>query len=79
MGIAINTACKLITDRAVVWQIKGSDGFVMERRDIEEEFARRQGEGYRSAHGATSLSVTGNRPPGIKQDRSRRDCGENLR
>jgi hypothetical protein len=42
MGAAINTACKLITDGVIVWKIKGSDGFTMERSDIETERLRRQ-------------------------------------
>jgi hypothetical protein len=44
MGAAINTACNLMKRGASVCQIKGSDGFVMERRDIEIECLRR-GEG----------------------------------
>jgi hypothetical protein len=43
MGGAIKTACELLSDGVIVWQIKGSDGFIMERRDIETEFLRRQG------------------------------------
>jgi hypothetical protein len=46
LGAAIVTACKQMTTGVIVWQIKGSDGFVMERRDIEIECLRR-GEGYR--------------------------------
>ena len=42
MEAAINTACKLINDGASVCQIKGSDGFMMERRDIEIECLRRK-------------------------------------
>ena len=46
MGVAINTACNLMNGGAGVCQIKGSDGFMMERRDIEIECLRR-GEGKR--------------------------------
>lgn len=42
MGAAINEACRLIGDGVIVWQIKGSDGFMMERSDIEAERLRRQ-------------------------------------
>jgi hypothetical protein len=35
-------AIKLIGDGAVVWKIKGSEGFVMERSGIEIERLRRQ-------------------------------------
>ena len=41
MGEAINAACKLIQGGRVVTQIKGTDGFVMERSDIENECSRR--------------------------------------
>jgi hypothetical protein len=41
MAEAINTACKLINDGVKVCQINGSDGFMMERRDIEIECVRR--------------------------------------
>jgi hypothetical protein len=41
MGAAINTACKLIRDGTVVTHIRGSDGFTMERSDIETECLRR--------------------------------------
>jgi len=41
MAEAINTACKLMNNGTGVWQIKGSDGFVMERCDIEIECVRR--------------------------------------
>jgi hypothetical protein len=41
MGSAIETACKLINGGSIVWQIKGSDGFLMERSDIEGECLRR--------------------------------------
>jgi hypothetical protein len=41
MAAAITTACKLMNDGAGVSQIKGSDGFVMDRQDIEIECARR--------------------------------------
>ncbi len=42
LGEAINAACKLISAGAVVWQIKGAEGFMMERGDIELEFWRRR-------------------------------------
>jgi hypothetical protein len=42
MGAAINEACKLIRDGVIVWKISGSDGFVMERSDIEIESLRRK-------------------------------------
>jgi hypothetical protein len=42
MGAAIKEACRLIGDGTIVWKLKGSDGFVMERRDIETECLRRQ-------------------------------------
>jgi hypothetical protein len=43
IGAAITEACKLIGDGVIVWKITGSDGFVMERRDIESERLRRKG------------------------------------
>jgi hypothetical protein len=43
MGAAIKAACRLISDGVIVWKIRGSDGFIMERSDIEIEFQRRQG------------------------------------
>jgi hypothetical protein len=42
MGAAINTACKLILAGNVIEQIKGADGFTMERGDIEIECLRRK-------------------------------------
>jgi hypothetical protein len=42
MAAAINAACKLMNGGASVCQIKGSDGFIMERRDIEMECLRRR-------------------------------------
>lgn len=42
VGAAINAACRLIADGVVVWKLKGSDGFTMERSDIEIEHSRRQ-------------------------------------
>jgi hypothetical protein len=39
---AIDAACKLINGGAVVWQIKGAEGFMMERVDIETEYSRRR-------------------------------------
>jgi hypothetical protein len=44
MGNAINTACELINGGSIVWKIKGSDGFMMERIDIETECRRREAE-----------------------------------
>jgi hypothetical protein len=41
MAAAIKMACKLMNEGAKVFQIKGSDGFMMERRDIEIECLRR--------------------------------------
>jgi|HubBroStandDraft_1064217.scaffolds.fasta_scaffold3024920_1 hypothetical protein len=41
MGAAIKTACSLMEKGTVVWQIKGSDGFKMERSDVELECSRR--------------------------------------
>lgn len=41
MGAAIDAACKLIRGGTAVRQIKGTDGFVMERSDIEIECLRR--------------------------------------
>jgi hypothetical protein len=35
LGAAISAACKLVADGAIVWQLKGSDGFTMEGTDIE--------------------------------------------
>jgi hypothetical protein len=43
LGAAIRAACKLITDGVIVWKLKGSDGFTMERNDIEIERLRRLG------------------------------------
>lgn len=43
IGAAISAACRLIDGGMTVWKIKGSDGFVMERGDIEIERFRRQG------------------------------------
>jgi len=42
MGAAITEAIKLIGNGVIVWRIKGLDGFVMERSDIETERLRRQ-------------------------------------
>jgi hypothetical protein len=41
MAAARNTAFKLMNGGAKVCQIRGSDGFMMERRDIEIECLRR--------------------------------------
>jgi hypothetical protein len=43
MGQAINAACKLIGRGEIVWQIKGSEGFMMEHDDIEAECRQRMG------------------------------------
>ena len=43
LGAAIKAACKLIADGVIVWKLKGSDGFTMERSDIEMERLRRLG------------------------------------
>jgi hypothetical protein len=43
LGAAITAACKLIADGATVWKLKGSEGFTMERSDIESERLRRLG------------------------------------
>jgi hypothetical protein len=45
MGAAIDAACDLIDKGVVVWRIKGSEGFFMERSDIEIERLRRQERG----------------------------------
>jgi hypothetical protein len=42
MAAAINTACELMNGGASVCQIRGSDGFMMERSDIEIECLRRR-------------------------------------
>jgi hypothetical protein len=44
MGNAINAACALINGGSIVWKLKGSDGFMMERIDIETECRRREAE-----------------------------------
>jgi hypothetical protein len=43
MGAAIKTACGLVSDGLIVWKIRGPDGFIMERSDIEIECLRRRG------------------------------------
>jgi hypothetical protein len=43
LGAAIKTACRLIADGVIVRKLKGSDGFMMERSDIEMEHLRRLG------------------------------------
>ena len=48
IGSAIETACRLIQGGAIVWEIKGSNGFIMERSDIEFEYRRRVAELARS-------------------------------
>jgi hypothetical protein len=42
MAAAIDTACKLMKDGTSVFKITGSDGFTMERHDIEIECLRRE-------------------------------------
>ena len=42
METAISEAIKLIGDGVIVWTIKGGDGFMMERSDIEAERLRRR-------------------------------------
>jgi hypothetical protein len=41
MGAIIDRACTLVRAGTIVWQISGSDGFLMERSDIEDECERR--------------------------------------
>ena len=41
IGSAIAMACGLIQSGAIVWGIRGSHGFIMERSDIELEYQRR--------------------------------------
>lgn len=41
LAAAINAACALISDGVIVWRVLGSEGFRMERQDIEIERARR--------------------------------------
>lgn len=41
LGGAIKAACDLITRGVTVSKLKGSDGFTMERSDIETEHLRR--------------------------------------
>jgi coenzyme F420-reducing hydrogenase delta subunit len=50
MGVAIEEACRLIADGVIVWKIKGSDGFTMERTDIETERLRRHAARINSGH-----------------------------
>jgi hypothetical protein len=42
LGAAIDAACELIARGVTVWKLMGSDGFTMERTDIEIERVRRQ-------------------------------------
>ena len=42
LGAAIDTACELIARGVIVWKLLGSEGYTMERADIEIERARRQ-------------------------------------
>jgi hypothetical protein len=42
LAAAINAACSLISDGVIVWRLSGSEGFRMERQDIEIERARRR-------------------------------------
>jgi hypothetical protein len=48
LGSAITAACLLISRGSVVWQIRGSNGFMMERSDIETECGRRKNEPHLS-------------------------------
>jgi hypothetical protein len=59
LGEAIDAATALILKGAVVWKIAGSDGFTMERRDIEIECQRRAREplSQRAIVGAALVSV----------------------
>jgi len=41
MGAVIERACTLVRAGTIVWQISSSDGFLMERGDIEDECERR--------------------------------------
>jgi len=41
MRTVIDRACTLVRAGTIVWQISGSDGFLMERSDIEDECERR--------------------------------------
>jgi hypothetical protein len=41
MGASIEAACRMIQGGQIVLQVVGSDGFLMERADIEEECSRR--------------------------------------
>lgn len=43
IGAALKEACRLMSDGVIVWKLQGTDGFRMERTDIEIECARRQG------------------------------------
>jgi hypothetical protein len=43
MGASIEAACRMIQGGKVVLRIVGSEGFLMERGDIEEECSRRAG------------------------------------
>jgi hypothetical protein len=42
LAAAINAACSLSGDGVIVWRVLGSEGFRMERQDIEIERARRR-------------------------------------
>jgi hypothetical protein len=42
LGVAIDTACELISRGVIVWKLVGSEGYTMERADIEIERARRR-------------------------------------
>jgi hypothetical protein len=49
LGAAIDTASNLIDHGIIVWRIKGLDGLMMERDDIELERLRRQALRIKSA------------------------------
>jgi hypothetical protein len=42
LGAAINAACKFAKEGAIVYEIRGTAGFAMERSDIEIECLRRK-------------------------------------
>jgi hypothetical protein len=49
LGAAIDTASNLIDHGIIVWRIKGLDGLMMERDDIELERLRRRARRIKSA------------------------------
>lgn len=42
MGASIEAACRMIQGGKIVLRVAGSEGFLMERGDIEEECSRRK-------------------------------------